>query len=98
MQAETSSSNDASAVKEMARAAALYIRPGGSFVLLGIAFVLTLAMLAHNGIFGVVETFSDEHDHFKRSMMFASIVRGNANLETIGTFYAGESGRRSIRC
>lgn len=89
MQAETSSSNDASAVKEMAHAAAHYIKPGGSFVLLGIAFVLTLAMLAHNGIFGVVETFSDEHDHFKRSMMFASIVRGNANLETIGTFYAG---------
>lgn len=68
---------------------ARYVKPRGAFVLLGILLVLTLMMLANNGIFNISGTFSDEHDHFKRSMMFSAIVRGNLSLEAIGTFYSG---------
>jgi hypothetical protein len=89
MQAETSSTDERSRVNGAGEALAEYIKRGGAFALLGILLVLTFAMLAHNGIFGIVETFSDEHDHFKRSVMFAAIVRGNMTLEAIGTFYAG---------
>lgn len=89
VQNETRPTGGRHAINEVMDAMMLRVARWGVFVLLAVVFILTLVMLARNGIFGITDTFSDEHDHYKRSLMFSSIVRGNLSLEAIGTFYSG---------